>query len=545
MERSVIIGGEAGEGIKEGANLLSKVLVNIGYSVFTYHDYPSLIRGGHNFSTVRFSNEEVKSPVKMGDYIVALDDRSVRRHREDAKTETVWILDEGVKEEVNGKVIRLPIRKEVKGVMRSSAILGALLKAFRIPEEEGLAVLKELKNYEENERIFKRFYEISQEVEEIVEVEGIKGEYISGSEAIALGAVDGGLNVYIAYPMTPASPVLHFLAARKRELGVKVVQPENEIGVINMVLGAAYAGGRSMTGTSGGGFALMTETLSLAGMSETPVVIYEAQRGAPSTGVPTYTEQADLLFVLFAGHGDFPRIVVAPSDAKECYLLTREALNLAWKFQVPVVVLGSKNVGESFYTQEIVREKVVEEPKVWSGSGEYRRYEVTEDGVSPLAFPGTEGVVVKATSYEHNEEGITTEEPSEIVRMMDKRERKRKTIEEFFRKRDDTVSVGGDLSSRRVLVTWGENWGVCCEVGEELGYKAVKPNYLEPFPSERVLSELEGAEEVTVVELSPSGQFEKLLKMNGISVNKRFRKYDTRPIFKEELAEFLLGGRDA
>lgn len=538
MERAVLIGGEAGEGIKEAANLLAKVLVNIGYSVFTYHDYPSLIKGGHNFSIVRFSNEPVEAPVKKVDYIVALDSRSLNLHRENAKESTKWIVDA----ELPGD-IKFPFRKMAKGVKRSSAILGALLKAFRIEEEQGLAVLRELPDYEENEKIFLEAYRLGREVEEIVEVEGIKGDYISGSEGIALGAVDGGLDIYIAYPMTPASPVLHFLASHKKELGIKVIQPENEIGVINMVLGAAYAGGRAMTGTSGGGFALMTETLSLAGMSETPVVIYEAQRGAPSTGVPTYTEQADLLFVLFAGHGDFPRIVLAPSDARECYLFSRKAMNLAWKFQTPVILLSSKNVAESFFTQEIERERVVEEPELWSGEGEYRRYRITENGISPLAFPGTKGAVVKANSYEHDEFGITTEEPEKINRMKEKRERKRRTIEEFVRGDGEAVSVGGDLNSKRVLITWGENWGVCCEVGEELGFKAVKPNYLEPFPSERLKEEVKGAEESVVVELSVSGQFEKLLKLYGIKADRSFRKYDTRPIFKEELKAFL-GGRD-
>jgi len=539
MELSVIIGGEAGEGVKEAGNLLSRVLVGIGYSVFTYHDYPSLIRGGHNFSVVRFSNEEVYAPVKKADYIVALDDRSVKRHRGDAKENAVWFLDEKVKEPVGGKAVRLPFRERAKGVMRSSAILGALLKAFKIPKDEGLSVLKDLKNFEENREIFEFFYDSSEELEEIVEVEGIKGEYFSGSEGIALGAVDGGLDVYIAYPMTPASPVLHYLAAHKKEFGIKVVQPENEIGVINMVLGAAYAGGRAMTGTSGGGFALMTETLSLAGMSETPCVIYLAQRGAPSTGVPTYTEQADLLFSLFAGHGDFPRIVVAPSNALESYLFTREALNLAWKFQVPVIVLSSKNVAESFFTQPLERERVVEEPKLWDGSREYKRYRLTEDGISPLAFPGTKGVIVKSNSYEHDEFGITTEDPKQVVEMKNKRERKRETIRKFFEEREDTISVGGDTSSKRVLLTWGENWGVCCEVGEELGYRAVKPNYMEPFPAKGLKEELKGAEEVVVVELSPAGQFEKLLNLYGIYPTGRFRKYDTRPIFKEELSEFL------
>ncbi len=339
--------------------------------------------------------------------------------------------------------------------------------------------------------------------------------------------------------MTPASPVLHFLAANKESLGIKVVQPENEIGVVNMVLGAAFAGGRVMTGTSGGGFALMAETISLSGMSETPLVIYLAQRGVPSTGVTTYTEQLDLLFALNVGHGDFPRIVIAPSTAKESYLFTREALNLAWKYQTPVIVISSKSVAESFFTETIERERVVEEPILWNGEGEYRRYEITENGISPLAFPGTKEAVVKANSYEHDSFEITTEEPDTIKLMKEKRERKRREIKKEVESRKDAVSVGGDINSDRVIITWGENWGVCCEVGEELGFKVIKPNFLEPFPAEKIKEELKDAEEVIVVELSISGQFEKLLRLNGIKANRSYRKYDTRPMFVEELREFL------
>ena len=535
MEQVVLIGGEAGEGIKESANLFSKVLVNLGFSVFTYHDYPSLIRGGHNFSLVRFSSETVLAPRKKFDTGVVLDERSLKRHESEAKENAKWIVDSSLKKEG----IKVPFKKMAKGVKRSSAILGALLKAYGIPEEEGLEVLKSLKDYEENKEIFLKAYEASEKVYELIEVEGRKGDYISGNEGIALGAVDGGLKAYIAYPMTPASPVLHFLAANKESLGIKVVQPENEIGVVNMVLGAAFAGGRVMTGTSGGGFALMAETISLSGMSETPLVVYLAQRGAPSTGVPTYTEQSDLLFALNAGHGDFPRIVIAPSTAKESYLFTREALNLAWKYQTPVIVISSKSVAESFFTENIERERVVEEPILWNGKGEYRRYEITENGISPLAFPGTKGAVVKANSYEHDPFGITTEEPDMIKLMKEKRERKRREIRKEVESRKDAVSLGGDTNSDKVIITWGENWGVCCEVGEELGFKVVKPNFLEPFPAKRVKEELEGAKEVIVVELSISGQFEKLLKLNGIKANRSYRKYDARPIFVEELTEFL------
>jgi 2-oxoglutarate ferredoxin oxidoreductase subunit alpha len=536
MERTILIGGEAGEGIKEAANLLGKLLVSLGYSVFTYHDYPSLIRGGHNFSTVRFSNEPVEAPEIVADVIVALDDKSVRKHKEHTKESTVWIVEQQVKE-VEG--IRVPFKKIAKGVLRSSAVFGALVKALGLSPEEGLEVLRELSAFEENREIFLTAYQASQKIEDLVEAEGIKGDYISGSEAVALGAVDGGLELYVAYPMTPASPVLHFLAKHKREFGIKVVQPENEIGAINMALGAAFAGGRSMTGTSGGGFALMCESLSLAGMSETPVVIYEAQRGAPSTGVPTYTEQADLLFVLNAGHGDFPKIVLAPSNPKECYQFTRLAMNLAWKYQTPVIVLSSKSVAESFFTQEIERERVVEKPFTYSSNGDYRRYEITESGISPLAFPGTKGVVVKGNSYEHDNFGITTEEPEVIERMKLKRERKRRTIKEELSSSENAVSTGGDRSSKRAIVTWGECWGVCCEVGEELGFKVVKPNFLEPFPEERMKEELSGCSQVIVVELSASGQFENLLKCHGIEVTDRLRKLTTRPFFKGELLELL------
>jgi 2-oxoglutarate ferredoxin oxidoreductase subunit alpha len=543
MEKVLLIGGQAGEGIKASANMIGKALVKYGYYVFTYQDYPSLITGGHNFCTVRFSDKPVNTPVRKAQFIVALDDKSVKRHLEDATENAAWFLDEGVNEEPPGKVYRFPLRKSAKWVMRSTPIFAILSKALGIPKEIGLEVLKGLPHFEENKKLFEEFYEKVPTLEEI-KPNGIpKGEYLSGNESAGYGAVDGGLDIYIAYPMTPASPLLHFLAANKKKFGIKVVQPENEIGVINMVLGAAYAGGRAMTGTSGGGFALMTETLSLAGMSETPTVIYEAQRGAPSTGVPTYTEQADLLFVLFAGHGDFPRIVMAPSDANESYYMSREALNLAWKFQTPVLILTSKNVAESYFTADFRREKVVEEPKLWKGEGEYKRYEITEDGISPLAFPGTKGIRVKANSYEHDEYGITTEDPQTITKMKDKRERKRQTIYRYFESRNDTVRVGGDVNSKKVIITWGENWGVCDEVGKELGFKVVKPNYLEPFPEGLIKKEIENSEELIVVELSPAGQFEKLLSMYGIYPTKRFRKYDTRPIFKEELVKFLEGLR--
>ncbi|RLJ70449.1 2-oxoglutarate ferredoxin oxidoreductase subunit alpha [Hydrogenivirga caldilitoris] len=536
MDKTIIIGGKAGAGIKEAGRMLLGVLANLGYHAFGYVDYPSLIRGGHNFVSLRFSEKPVYSVDKKADVIIATDGRSIQAHLQDAKEDTVWVINE--KEKLEG-AIQVPFKEVAPGFFKSSSVLGAVLKLFGIPLEEGLPFILSLPEREKNEQIYRDAYQATPTVFELKKAGERKGDVLTGNECIALGAVDGGLEFYIAYPMTPASPVLHYLAERKGEFGIKVIHPENEIGVINMAVGVAFAGKRAMVGTSGGGFALMTETLSLIGMSETPMVIYEAQRAGPSTGVPTYTGQSDLLFCMFAGHGDFPRVVLAPATPEEAYRLTRDALNIAWKFQVPVLILGDKHLGESYYLSKVRREKLVEEPKLWEGNGEYKRYAVTEDGISPLAFPGAEGIIVKGTSYEHDERGITVEDALSVKKMQDKRLRKGETLREYILSREDTVAVGGVKGSDRVLITWGSTEGTALDVAEEMGFKVVRSVFLEPFPEERLKQEIEGANLVISLECSASGQFEKLLKMHGITPHRSLKKYDGRPFFRDELIDIL------
>jgi len=536
MDLSIIIGGKAGAGIKEAGRMLAKVLTKMGYHVFVYVDYPSLIRGGHNFVTIRFSEEKISSVKKKADIIVATDGRSIKAHKYDAKDSTVWIINE--KERFDG-AIRAPFKEVAPGFFKSSSILGVLLRILGIPLDEGLPLIMSLPQKEKNESIYREAYKSVREIFKVKKIKEKVGDVITGNEAIALGAVDGGLDVYIAYPMTPASPVLHYLAKHKSDFGIKVVQPENEIAVINMALGVSYAGKRSMVGTSGGGFALMTEALSLSGMAEIPLVIYEAQRAGPSTGVPTYTAQSDLLFSLFAGHGDFPRVVFAPGDPQEAYLLARVSLNIAWKFQVPVILLGDKHVGESLYTVRLERNREVEEPKLWDGKGEYGRYRFSEDGVSPLAFPGEEGVVVKVSSYEHDERGITVEDALSVKKMQEKRLKKGKFIKKHLLNSNYTVSISGEKNPEKVILTWGSNKGVVEDIAGKLGFKVIRPLLLEPFPSERIKRELEGAKLILSIECSSSGQFVKLLNMNGIYPTDCIKKYDGRPFFSDELEEIL------
>lgn len=364
---------------------------------------------------------------------------------------------------------------------------------------------------------------------------------LTGNQAVALGASAAGLDAYFAYPMTPSTSILHFAAENSDELGLKVVQPENEIAVANMAVASAYAGARTMVGTSGGGFALMQETVSLAGMSETPLLLVECQRAGPSTGVPTYTAQGDLEFAVNSGHGEFPLVVLAPRDAEEAFSRAGEALDLAWRYQVPVVLLSDKHLAESRMTADIDPGAVERaEFEQAEGGGHYDRYSFTDDGVSPLAFPGDPGAVVKATSYEHTEHGYTTEDPGEVVRMQDKRKRKGKSIESYVEGLDP-VNVFGEGST--AVLSWGSTVGAVLDaVGKlEEPVKVVQPVYLRPFPS-RVSRELERAKRVISVEGNATGQLSGLLRREtGVSVDGEVLKYDMRPFDPDGLAERLGG----
>jgi 2-oxoglutarate ferredoxin oxidoreductase subunit alpha len=360
---------------------------------------------------------------------------------------------------------------------------------------------------------------------------------VSGNEAIALGAVKAGLNMYIAYPMTPASAILHYLAAHENELGVVTVHPESEIGVALMALGAAYAGARTMVGTSGGGFALMTEALSLAGQGELPMVIVESQRPGPSTGVPTYTMQGDLAFVVHAGHGEILRVVLAPGDADEAFYTTGLAMNLAWKFQIPAFVLSDKHLSESIFSFEADLDKVKpEKPLLWNNQGEYKRYTDTQNGISPLAFPGNPSAIVKATSYEHDESGITTEEPEAIARMQRKRLRKRKALEDELEKYE-TVNVYGNPDSKTALLCWGSTKGACIEVAEALDLKVVQPLILEPLPVEALKKALSGADKIIDVEVNATGQLAKLVAGHGFCIDDMILRFDGRPFTVDVLLD--------
>ncbi|MDD1670789.1 MAG: 2-oxoacid:acceptor oxidoreductase family protein, partial [Methanomicrobiales archaeon] len=366
--------------------------------------------------------------------------------------------------------------------------------------------------------------------------EGKPLPFLTGNEAAGLGLLAGGLQAYVAYPMTPTSNLLHFLAGLPADLNLTVVHPENEIGVMLMALGFASAGKKAAVGSSGGGFCLMNEGFSLAGMAELPLVVMLGQRPGPSTGLPTYSCQTELHFAANAGQGEFVRFIVAPGDLEETYYWTQAALALSWRYQTPSIVLYDKNLAEHGYNFDMDSVPQVPDlpPVAWDGKAPYRRYAITDSGVSPLAFPSSKGAIVKVNSYAHDEDGITTEEPVMVTRMQEKLLRKGEGLARDLEGMP-VVTVSGTKGAGDVLLTWGSTAGPCREVADTLGLRVVQPVVLSPFPGARVRGALAGARRIIAVEENATGQLERLMAGEPVRIDGRIRKYDGRPFALDEL----------
>lgn len=544
-EIAVLIGGKAGEGINIAGSVVMRLIAGCGVRAAMYYDYPSLIKGGHNFAVVRGMAEQPYCQREGLDLVLALDQETVRRHQGRLRAGGQVIYDTGRVRGVEGTGLPLDEivkEEEAPAVTRNMGLIGAFCKACAIPWETVEAVLRRAvpKAVEANLRVAGRGYEAAEMVRPLPAPAAGGGVLpaLTGNEAVALGLVDAGLEGYIAYPMTPSSSILHFLAARQEEFGTSVVHPENEIGVMLMALGAAYAGRRVAVGTSGGGFCLMTEGFSLAGMAELPVVVVLAQRPGPSTGVPTYSGQGDLLFALSAGQGEFPRLVAAPATLEETWYWAGALLDLAWRFQTPAVLLTDKNLSEGMYTFHGAPGRPPLPPVRWDGDGDYRRYAPGPDGVSPLADPGTAGVIVKVNSYAHDERGITVEDQASVARMAEKRKEKEKAMAEVLMGYPSVVTAG-DPAARTALLCWGSTAGVCTEAARDLGLRVVRPVVLSPFQAERIEAALGGAARVVAVEENLDGQLARLVRAEGHRVDAVVGKYDGRPFYLEDLERRL------
>ncbi len=481
------IAGEAGYGIASAGLVLAKIALRSGYFVFDYSEYPSLIRGGHNVYSARVSKEEVYSPYLPVDFLIALNQEAIDFHKDQLSPEAIVLLNsdkvsgclapsqpalkKGIKL-LSAPLIKLALDSHGSEVMMNNVALGItafLLKAdFSILE----SVIREVFvwassniidlnikaaragfDYASNEFAHFANGEISFNLKRLETKDRL---FLNGNDAFCLGAIKAGCKFFAAYPMTPINSIITYFASKAKELGIVYFQPEDEIAAINSALGAAVCGLRSMTATSGGGFSLMVEALGMAGMTETPLVIIEGQRPGPSSGMPTWTGQGDLKFVLTASQDDFPRVVLAPGDVEECFWLMIDAFNLAEKYQLPVIILTDKYLAESRQAIELIDETKV---KIDRGrivslkdcSQDYKRYRFTKDGVSPRAFIGQTKEPFFTTSYEHDEFGFASEDAKNRKAMMEKRMKKLEALEKEMPK----PVIYGSKKAKIGLISWG------------------------------------------------------------------------------------------
>jgi 2-oxoglutarate ferredoxin oxidoreductase subunit alpha len=540
-EVSILIGGRAGEGISSAGQVIAQILGHRGYRIHMYLDYPSLIKGGHNFAIIRGAERMIGAVRNSVDILLALNQETIDLHRHNISPEGVILYREGVAVEPEG--VGVPIKQileeeRASAVMGNSAILGAFVRAAGIDWEEAVEVFRKSipKQIDANLRIARRGYDSAVERLRIPALKSEPLPVVNGNEAIGLGLIEHDLGMYCGYPMSPTSNLLHFLAAHQEELGMRVLQPESETAAILIALGYAYTGGRAAVGTSGGGFCLMTEAISLAGIAELPVLVVLGQRAGPSTGLATYTAQADLQFALGAGQADFPRLIAAPGDAGELRAWAGACLDLSWKYQLPAILLVDKTLCEGMYSMDLntgLRSPI--EPVLdGNDTSPYLRYALTESGISPLRFPPALGEVIRVNSHVHDPDGITTESEETTRAMAEKRMRKMQRLNDEIEAMNP-VHRGGDLDAVTALLCWGSNRGICEELGEALGLRVVQPVVVWPFPEQSFARAFKGVERMFAVECNESGQLARLVGQFGYSTEGLILKYDGRPFFVEEL----------
>jgi len=565
------IGGEAGDGIDSTGKIFAQALSRAGRHVFTSKDFASRIRGGYTAYKVRTSVDQVQSVVDRLDVLIALTQRTIDENLNELHEGSVIIYDGDrttmqdveIPEEMVGLDVPLKSLAEEAGgaIMRNVVALGAACAVSNFPIENLNSALEKrfgdkgaaiVENNMAAARKGRDYVHEHYDQEFGYDLECTDENYVllNGDEAIGMGAIAGGCRFYAGYPITPATDVMEYLTGRIEQYGGHVVQAEDELSAINMALGAARAGARSMTATSGPGIDLMTETFGLVATSETPLVICNVMRSGPSTGMPTKQEQGDLNAMLYGGHGEVPRFVLAPTTIAECFHKTVEAFNLAEKYQLPVYLTAdlSLAVTEQTYPPEefdmdaveIDRGKVVDEETVgeWQDEqGRFKPHAITDDGVSPRAFPGTEGGVHMSTGLEHDELGRRTENTEMRVQQVDKRSRKVETAREreAFAPREF-----GDPDAETLVLSWGSNEGAMIEAMDFLDDRGIDVRFLSVphiFPRPDLTEAVEAAEEVIVVECNATGQFADLIEHDTLTRVTRLNKYDGVRFKADELAE--------
>ena len=569
------IGGEAGQGVESSGDGFCKALVRGGFRVFAVSNYYSRIRGGHNYFTIRVSDEAVFAIRETIHVLVALDAESIKRHSDALVPGGAIVVDKDLAFDPSSllgrdvRLLKLPLaeiaKKHGNEVMVNTAALAVAAALVEFDLEFMASVIVD--NFgKKSSAIAQANQDVAHEAYALVEGGGFtpfpwkisarsapQRLAITGNQAFAMGALMAGCKFVAGYPMTPASSVLEYFAKHGAHWGLVMKHAEDEIAAINMVIGAAHAGVRAMTSTSGGGFDLMTEGLSLAGMTETPVVVYLAQRPGPATGLATRTAQADLSLALYSSHGEFPRVVLAPHTPLEAFQCAARAFDIAEKYQCVVIVLSDQYNATAVWSVDadqfdagilhrIDRGKLLTAPEL-EGLAEYKRFAFTPDGVSPRAIPGSgPKAVYLSTGNEHQEDGHLTEHPRIATLMLDKRMRKLEGARQEMRSPIREGCEEADIT----FVGWGSSYGPIQEAMSILNASGTRSANLVhfvdlwPFPIEEAQAALASTHRIVCVEGNGTGQFAELLHaQTEIRVDQRLLKYDGRGFTPDYILEHV------
>ncbi len=551
---NLLIGGAAGQGIETTAAILQKLLKKSGYNVFTSKDFMSRVRGGHNFSLIRFGTEPILSHSDKLDGIIALNDETIECHQAQLNPNGFILCDSQLTTN-DSRAVKIDMEARAKALGNSRAsgsiAIGAVLKLFGESltyVEEGLKEFIKEQYLEINYKAVQQGFDLVENRFPHLEGNYSGGMILSGSQALSLGAIAAGLRFYSAYPMSPSTAVMEYLASKGDEAGIVVEQAEDEIAAINMAIGASFAGARAMTGTSGGGFCLMVEALGLSGMAEIPLVVVDVQRPGPATGLPTRTEQSDLKFVISASHGEFPRMVIALRNHTDAFFQTVRAFHLAEKYQIPVIILSDQYLGDASATVEpfdLSKVNVAKPSDSYQGEGEYLRYQFTQDGISPRLIPGKSKNFVSIDSDEHDERGWITESADVRVKMMDKRMKKPEKLKLELQEPDFI----GPETFDTLFVGWGSTWGPIAEAVKVLNeetngkYAALVFGDVYPLPQKLLKEKASKARQIINIEQNATGQLAELIReQSGIACTSSVLKYDGRQISGEEIVDRVLKG---
>lgn len=572
MQYNWKIGGEAGFGIMTSGLVFSKIAVRSGYYIFDYAEYPSLIRGGHNTYEVAISNKEINSTLQNVDLLVCLNKETFDNHHHRLTSSSYVIYDPDQFEFTqNFQKIKIPFTKIKNDQKIQQQMLNSVAVAASIYFLGGESSLYDNIIMQEFGRKGNDIVSFNLNLAKIgrssidnsgfkpLEILKQKENFskkiaINGNEMFSLACIPADCRHYASYPMTPASSILSTLAQWQYETGMVVRHPEDEIAVINSALGSSFAGARSAVGTSGGGFALMVEALSFAGIAEIPVVVFLSMRPGPATGMPTWTEQGDLLFAVNAGHGEFPKIILSPGDPSEMAALTLKAFDLSDIYQTPVIILSDKLLSESHYTVEKnfieelfegytpKRGKIVEK----TTQEKYLRYKFCEDGVSEMLLPGYEGAYYQANSYEHLQDSHTDEDDKTRKHQVEKRNTK---IQTYFKNHFKEPTFYADTNAETIFISWGSMKGPILEsitllkeeTNESFGF--VHFTHIYPLDETVIQNFFAGIKDkrLILVENNSQAQFGQLLRQQtGIEIKEKLLKYDGRPFFSHEIKDYVL-----